>query len=57
MTFFNGGSDDLDLIPESVAIGGTFRAFSNTSFYRLRKRIEEVIAAYYKELFRQFVSI
>ncbi|EHA8586853.1 IAA-amino acid hydrolase ILR1-like 6 [Cocos nucifera] len=39
---FNGG-DDLDLIPDSVIIAGTFRAFSNASFYQLRQRIEEVI--------------
>ncbi|KAI3977633.1 hypothetical protein MKX01_004166 [Papaver californicum] len=39
---FNGG-DNLDVIPESAVLGGTFRAFSNTSFYRLRQRIEEVI--------------
>ncbi|CAD5181267.1 unnamed protein product [Musa acuminata subsp. malaccensis] len=39
---FNGGYN-LDVIPESVTIGGTFRAFSNTSFYQLRRRIEEVI--------------
>ncbi|OVA18982.1 Peptidase M20 [Macleaya cordata] len=39
---FNGG-DNLDVIPESVVLGGTFRAFSNTSFYQLRRRIEEVI--------------
>ncbi|CAN6177011.1 unnamed protein product [Urochloa humidicola] len=28
-----------------VVLGGTFRAFSNASFYHLRRRIEEVIAA------------
>ncbi|XP_077213498.1 IAA-amino acid hydrolase ILR1-like 6 [Tasmannia lanceolata] len=39
---FSGG-DNLNLIPESVVIGGTFRAFSNASFYQVRKRIEEVI--------------
>ncbi|XP_073011214.1 IAA-amino acid hydrolase ILR1-like 6 [Typha latifolia] len=39
---FNGG-EHLDMVPESVIIGGTFRAFSNTSFYQLRERIEEVI--------------
>ncbi|PIA47445.1 hypothetical protein AQUCO_01400240v1 [Aquilegia coerulea] len=38
---FNGGND-LDRIAESVTLGGTFRAFSNTSFYRIRQRIEEV---------------
>ncbi|KAL5982608.1 IAA-amino acid hydrolase ILR1-like 6 [Asimina triloba] len=39
---FNGG-DNLDLIPESVVIGGTFRAFSNSSFYELLHRIQQVI--------------
>ncbi|XP_068648703.1 IAA-amino acid hydrolase ILR1-like 6 [Aristolochia californica] len=39
---FNGG-DNLDLIPDSVILGGTFRAFSNASFYQVRQRIEEVI--------------
>lgn len=42
MTTFNGGNN-LDAIPDTVVIGGTFRAFSNTSFYQLLKRIEEVI--------------
>ncbi|ONK55329.1 uncharacterized protein A4U43_UnF4850 [Asparagus officinalis] len=40
---FNGGSNNLNLMPEYVTLGGTFRAFSNTSFYKLRQRIEEVI--------------
>ncbi|ERN00962.1 hypothetical protein AMTRI_Chr04g250390 [Amborella trichopoda] len=39
---FNGG-ERLDVIPKSVTIGGTFRAFSNESFYSVRHRIEEVI--------------
>ncbi|KAJ4966710.1 hypothetical protein NE237_018559 [Protea cynaroides] len=39
---FNGGNN-LDQIAESVILTGTFRAFSNTSFYRLLERIEEVI--------------
>ncbi|KAH0455524.1 hypothetical protein IEQ34_015556 [Dendrobium chrysotoxum] len=38
----NGGSN-LDLVPESAILGGTFRAFSNSSFHKLRQRIEEVI--------------
>ncbi|XP_022773270.1 IAA-amino acid hydrolase ILR1-like 6 [Durio zibethinus] len=42
VTSFNGGSD-LDMIPDTVVIGGTFRAFSNSSFYNLLQRIEEVI--------------
>ncbi|KAJ4700697.1 putative IAA-amino acid hydrolase ILR1 [Melia azedarach] len=42
VTSFNGGNN-LGDIPDRVVIGGTFRAFSNTSFYQLLKRIEEVI--------------
>lgn len=34
-----GGSDDAS----TFVLGGTFRAFSNASFYQLRRRIEEVI--------------
>lgn len=41
VTAFNGG-DDLGMIPNTVVLGGTLRAFSNTSFYRLLQRIEEV---------------
>ncbi|KAF6152813.1 hypothetical protein GIB67_004642 [Kingdonia uniflora] len=39
---FNGGNN-LDIIPESVVLGGTFRAFSNQTIYQIRRRIEEVI--------------
>ncbi|KAA8546415.1 hypothetical protein F0562_002846 [Nyssa sinensis] len=42
VTSFKGG-DNLDMIPDTVILGGTFRAFSNTSFYQLLQRIEEVI--------------
>ncbi|XP_031273116.1 IAA-amino acid hydrolase ILR1-like 6 isoform X2 [Pistacia vera] len=42
VTSFNGGNN-LDMIPDTVIIGGTLRAFSNTSFYQLLRRIEEVI--------------
>ncbi|KAK7351111.1 hypothetical protein VNO77_10300 [Canavalia gladiata] len=42
VTSFNGGNN-LDMIPDTVVIGGTFRAFSNTSFYQLLERIEQVI--------------
>ncbi|KAK5824308.1 IAA-amino acid hydrolase ILR1-like 6 [Gossypium arboreum] len=42
VTSFNGGNN-LDMIPETVVIGGTFRAFSNANFYNLLQRIEEVI--------------
>ncbi|KAL3592441.1 hypothetical protein D5086_011081 [Populus alba] len=37
------GGNDLDMIPDTVILGGTFRAFSNTSFNQLLQRIEEVI--------------
>ncbi|KAF3795345.1 IAA-amino acid hydrolase ILR1-like 6 [Nymphaea thermarum] len=39
---FEGG-DSLNIIPDSVILGGTFRAFSSESFYNLRHRIEKVI--------------
>ncbi|KAK6114895.1 hypothetical protein DH2020_007164 [Rehmannia glutinosa] len=39
------GEDDLDVKPKRVEFGGTLRAFSNTSFHLLLKRIEEVIIA------------
>ena len=32
----------FNVIPDSVTIGGTFRAFSKQSFMQLRHRIEEV---------------
>ncbi|MCL7040281.1 hypothetical protein MKW94_004493, partial [Papaver nudicaule] len=35
----------FNVIPDSVTIGGTFRAFSTESFMQLKKRIEEVIKA------------
>ncbi|KAL5723549.1 IAA-amino acid hydrolase ILR1-like 1 [Ranunculus cassubicifolius] len=38
----NGGSA-LNIIPESVTISGTFRAFTKHSFNALKQRIEEVI--------------
>ncbi|KAK4429643.1 IAA-amino acid hydrolase ILR1-like 6 [Sesamum alatum] len=44
VTFLNSG-DDLDAIPKGVEFGGTLRAFSNTSFHHLLKRIEEVIVS------------
>ncbi|KAK4433704.1 IAA-amino acid hydrolase ILR1-like 6 [Sesamum alatum] len=44
VTFFNSG-DDVDVIPNMVEFGGTFRAFSNTTFHHLLKRIQEVIVA------------
>ncbi|XAR49966.1 hypothetical protein NMG60_11004158 [Bertholletia excelsa] len=39
--FLGGGA--FNVIPDSVIIGGTFRAFSKQSFMQLRQRIEEVI--------------
>ncbi|KAF1865866.1 hypothetical protein Lal_00023541 [Lupinus albus] len=38
---FQGGSA-FNVIPDSVSIGGTFRAFSKESFMLLRQRIEQV---------------
>ncbi|CAL5373891.1 unnamed protein product [Camellia sinensis] len=37
------GSGAFNVIPDSVTIGGTFRAFSKESFLQLKQRIEEVI--------------
>ncbi|KAH7519159.1 hypothetical protein FEM48_Zijuj08G0006200 [Ziziphus jujuba var. spinosa] len=39
---FQGGVA-FNVIPDSVTIGGTFRAFSKESFIQLKQRIEEVI--------------
>lgn len=39
---FQGG-DAFNVIPDSVTIGGTFRAFSKESFIQLKHRIVEVI--------------
>ncbi|CAN0881740.1 IAA-amino acid hydrolase ILR1-like 4 [Linum grandiflorum] len=39
---FQGGGA-FNVIPDSVTIGGTFRAFSKESFNELKQRIEEVI--------------
>ncbi|KAL9682281.1 hypothetical protein QQ045_014076 [Rhodiola kirilowii] len=39
---FNGGGA-FNVIPDSVTIGGTFRAFSKESFTYLKQRIEQVI--------------
>ena len=38
---FQGGGA-FNVIPDSVTIGGTFRALLKSSFVRLRQRIEEV---------------
>lgn len=39
---FQGGGA-FNVIPDSVTIGGTFRAFSKDSFSQLKQRIEEVV--------------
>lgn len=41
---FEGGGA-FNVIPDSVTIGGTFRAFSKEGFIHLKQRIEEVITA------------
>ncbi|KAI3455523.1 hypothetical protein Pfo_012186 [Paulownia fortunei] len=41
---FQGGGA-FNVIPDSVTIGGTFRAFSRKSLQHLKQRIEEVIVA------------
>ncbi|KAK4482000.1 hypothetical protein RD792_012916 [Penstemon davidsonii] len=40
---FRGGGGAFNVIPDSVTIGGTFRAFSKESLLQLKQRIEEVI--------------
>ncbi|KAJ7965546.1 putative IAA-amino acid hydrolase ILR1 [Quillaja saponaria] len=42
VTSVNGGNN-LDIMPDTVVLCGTLRAFSNTSFYQVLRRIEEVI--------------
>lgn len=39
---FQGGGA-FNVIPDSVTIGGTFRAFLKESFNQLKQRIEEVM--------------
>lgn len=41
MAKFKGGGA-FNVIPDSVTIGGTFRAFLEESFLQLKQRIEEV---------------
>lgn len=36
------GSDAFNVIPDSVTIGGTFRALRPESFRQLKERIEQV---------------
>ncbi|XP_076918344.1 IAA-amino acid hydrolase ILR1-like 4 isoform X2 [Bidens hawaiensis] len=40
-----GGNDELNVIPDSVSIAGTYRAFSKKTFYALGERIQQVIKA------------
>ncbi|XP_068636858.1 IAA-amino acid hydrolase ILR1-like 1 [Aristolochia californica] len=42
VSHINGGSA-YNIIPDSVTVGGTFRAFRKKSFYALKQRIQEVI--------------
>ena len=42
---FQGGAA-FNVIPDSVAIGGTFRAFSKDSFRQLKQRIEEASSSF-----------
>ncbi|KAI9109491.1 hypothetical protein K1719_019545 [Acacia pycnantha] len=42
IAYFQGGGA-FNVIPDSVNIGGTFRAFSKQSFVQLKQRIEQVI--------------
>ncbi|ESQ30282.1 hypothetical protein EUTSA_v10011481mg [Eutrema salsugineum] len=49
---FEGGGA-FNVIPDSVTIGGTFRAFSTKSFKQLQKRIEQV--SYHKASERAYV--
>ncbi|XP_071733497.1 IAA-amino acid hydrolase ILR1-like 4 [Rutidosis leptorrhynchoides] len=42
VSMFHGGGA-FNVIPDSVTIGGTFRAFSKDTFMQLKQRIEEVI--------------
>ena len=46
---FQGGGA-FNVIPDSVTIGGTFRAFLKESFNQLKQRIEEVAALVTLEL-------
>ncbi|PKU65143.1 Deoxyhypusine synthase [Dendrobium catenatum] len=55
MAEVNGGSN-LDLVPKSAILGGTFRAFSNASLHKLRQRIEEVGIEIFLKLFIFYAS-
>ncbi|KAK4267356.1 hypothetical protein QN277_024143 [Acacia crassicarpa] len=43
IAYFQGGVGAFNVIPDSVNIGGTFRAFSKQSFVQIKQRIEQVI--------------
>lgn len=47
---FHGGGA-FNVIPDSVTIGGTFRAFSKENFMQLKQRIEEVHICVHKNIF------
>ncbi|OIW15893.1 hypothetical protein TanjilG_04428 [Lupinus angustifolius] len=38
-----GGGDALNVIPDSITIGGTFRAFSRENMMHLKQRIKQVV--------------
>jgi IAA-amino acid hydrolase len=46
---FQGGGA-FNVIPDSVTIGGTFRAFLKESFMQLKQRIEEVLLLNYEQI-------
>lgn len=50
MTIVQGGGE-LNAIPESATIAGTFRALGRKSFYALRKRIGEVCCSFMRRRF------
>ncbi|XP_073043699.1 IAA-amino acid hydrolase ILR1-like 6 [Primulina eburnea] len=43
VTYIKSETDHLDVMPDTVEFGGTLRAFSNTSFNHILKRIRQVI--------------
>lgn len=40
------GGEAFNVIPDSVTIGGTFRAFSKESLLQLKQRIEKVLSRF-----------
>lgn len=55
MTQFHGG-DSCNVIPDSVVIGGTFRAFNKKSLNALKKRIEEVFSFFTPSTIRKLIT-